>query len=174
MLIDRYDLNVCTMACDCHAESLAVYANLYQDMGDVLPYLNTVCPGAVYDHAARVLTWQKDGHAISLRPLQIAISDVADRTDAASQAADLVALINQTWERRGEIVPDTHKRQRPPAMSLYRLLPGGNCKACGESTCFIFAGKLSAGLVNLDACRPLFDQKHADRRAALANLLIDV
>jgi ArsR family metal-binding transcriptional regulator len=171
MLLQTYDLEVFTMACDCHASSLGVFAHLHQDAGEALPYLNAIWPGAVYDHAAQVLTCKVEGHEVSLRPHLIAMSDVADRHDAARRVEEMVALINRTWQRRDEIAPTTRKRQRPPAMALYRLLPGGNCKACGESTCFNFAAKLSGGQAALTSCAPLLEEALAGRRASLQALL---
>ena len=106
-----------------------------------------------------------------MRPRLIAISDVADRDDAAIQAAELAALINDTWDRRDSLAPNYRKRLRAPALTLYRMLPGGNCKACGEETCWIFAAKLSAGVANLDACTALLADTYAGRRIALRDLL---
>jgi ArsR family metal-binding transcriptional regulator len=171
MLLQSYDLVVNTMACDCHQASLAVFAHLHQDIGPVLPYLNAVCPGAVYDSFGHVITWKLAGRAIAVRPTEIAISDVADRADAARAVEEVATLVNDTWERRTEIVPSNRKRVRPAALSVYRILPGSNCKVCGEQTCWNFAGKLSAGLAELDACTPLLQDTYAGRRTALRDLL---
>ncbi len=56
---------------------------------------------------------------------------------------------------RAEIEPDyvTHENLQP--LELYRLLPKTNCKACGESSCFNFALKLAAGVIELRQCEPL-------------------
>lgn len=170
-LLESYDLDVHTMACDCHAQSLAAFAHLHQDISAVLPYMNSTVPGAVYDHAAQVLTCNQNGHEISLRPRLIAVSGVLDRADAQELLTSLAAWLNDTWERRAELVANTHRRQRPPAMTVYRLLPGGNCKACGESTCFNFAAKLSAGQAAVGACAPLLEGRNDSRRAALTELL---
>jgi ArsR family metal-binding transcriptional regulator len=171
MLLQSYDLDVSTMACDCHHASLAVFAHLHQNIAAVLPYLNAVCPGAVYDNAGQVITWKLAGREIALRPTEIAISDVADREDAARCVDEVAALVNDTWERRAEVVPSSRKRVRAAALSVYRTLPGSNCKACGEQTCWNFAAKLSGGLADLDACTPLLQDTYAGRRAALRNLL---
>ena len=171
MLLRSYDVDVSTMACDCHQASLAVFAHLHQNIAVVLPYLNAVCPGAAYDSSGQVITWKQAGRAIALRPTEIAISDVADREDAARAVEDVAALVNDTWERRADIVPSNRKRVRAAALSIYRTLPGSNCKACGEETCWNFAGKLSGGLTNLDVCTPLLQDIYTGRRTALRNLL---
>jgi ArsR family metal-binding transcriptional regulator len=118
-----------------------------------------------------VLTFKRGSREISVRPRLIAISDVADRDDAAIQAAEMSALINDTWDRRDGLAPNFRKRLRAPALTLYRMLPGGNCKACGEETCWIFAAKLSAGVAELDACTALLADTYAGRRIALRDLL---
>jgi len=167
MLLTSYDTEITTMACDSHAQCLAAFAHLHQDVSEVLPYLNAILPNAVYDHGAQVITWKSGSREISLRPRLLAISDVDGREDAAVQAGEIAALINDTWERRAGIAPNYRKRQRPPALALYRLLPGGNCKVCGAETCWIFAARLSAGVAELDACTPLFEDVYTVRREAL-------
>ena len=171
MLLQSYDLDVNTMACDCHQASLAVFAHLHQNIAAVLPYLNTVCPGAVYDSSSQVITWKQAGREIALRPTEIAISNVADRGDAARSVDEVAALVNDTWERHADIAPSNRKRVRAAALTVYRMLPGSNCKACGEETCWNFAGKLSGGLADLDTCTPLLQDTYAGRRTALRNLL---
>ena len=171
MLLQNYDLDVNTMACDCHQESLAAFARLHQDVTPALPYLNAICPSAVYDAAGPVLTWKRDGHEVAIRPREIAIADVADREDAVRQVDDVIAVINDVWDRRDRITPSSKKRVRTPALTLYRSLPGTNCRACGEQTCWNFAAKLSAGFAELDACIGLLQDTYASRRIALRDLL---
>jgi ArsR family metal-binding transcriptional regulator len=171
MLLQSYDLDVTTMACDCHQASLAAYAHLHQNVAAVFPFLNVVCPGAVYDSSDQVITWKQPDHAIALRPTELAISGVADREDGVRSVEEVATLVNDTWERRANIVPSSRKRVRAAALSIYRTLPGGNCKACGEETCWIFAGKLSGELADPDACTPLLQDANAARRSALRHLL---
>jgi len=52
-----------------------------------------------------------------------------------------------------------------------KLLPQTNCKACGQPTCFVFAGKLVAGHVKLEDCPVLGEPQYAGQRAKLAELL---
>ena len=171
MLIDIYDLELISPACDPGSERFAAFATLHQDIAPVLPYLNAVCDGAIYDHLAEVLTMRLGGRAVSIRPRQIGLSDLEDREQAGLEMKRLVGLINGTWERRGEIIPDLHKRQRPTALAIYRLLPGGNCKVCGQPTCFVFATKLAAGQIGVEACALLFSEDYAGKRASLLALL---
>lgn len=159
------------MACDCHAASLAVFAHLHDDIARVLPYLNAALPSAVYDQQFDVLTWKEDGREISLRPRLMAISDVGDRDDAAARVARLADWMNETWERRASLQPSFKKRVRAPALAIYRLLPGTNCKQCGCETCWIMAAKLSGGSASLDDCPALLADTFAGKRTALRDLL---
>jgi ArsR family metal-binding transcriptional regulator len=57
-------------------------------------------------------------------------------------------------------------------MALYKLLPGTNCKQCGQPTCWNFALKLAAAQVELAACPPLGEPANAGRRVDLEALLV--
>jgi ArsR family metal-binding transcriptional regulator len=133
MLILNYDLEVSTPPCAPGAERFAAHARLGVEISEVLPYLNATLRGAVYDYAARALTWKKGGHTIAFRPFEIATSNVEDRDSAREEIESLIAMVNRTWEGRGEIRPDFETHQRPGVLAVFKLLPGGNCKACGES-----------------------------------------
>ncbi len=173
MLIDKYDLEVFTPPCEPGAERFSAIARLTVDIREVLPYLNAILRGAVYTPAAPALRWTKGGHYVVFHPYQIAISNVLDRDAAVREVEGLVRLVNQTWERRDEIVPDYTERRRPTPMAVYKLLPGTNCKRCGEATCFIFAVKLAAAQVHLEDCPLLFEPQYADRLAQLREIVID-
>ena len=173
MLILNYDLEVSTPACAPGAERFAAHARLGAEISEVLPYLNATLRGAVYDHAARALTWKKGGHIIAFRPFEIAASNVEDRDSAREEIESLIAMVNRTWEGRGEIRPDFETHQRPGVLAVFKLLPGGNCKARGESTCFNFAIKLVASHETIASCPLLFEQEQAQRLAALRSLLIE-
>jgi ArsR family metal-binding transcriptional regulator len=57
-------------------------------------------------------------------------------------------------------------------MALYKLLPGMNCKQCGQPTCWNYALKLVASQVALAVCPPLSEPTYAGRRADLEALLV--
>jgi len=85
-----------------------------------------------------------------------------------------VDLVNRTWARRAEIEPYDEMRRRPGPMEVYKLLPRSNCKECGQPTCFVFAGKLVMGHVELENCPVLLETQYAEQRAKLAALLADM
>ncbi len=173
MLIEHYDLKVYTPPCDPGAERFSAFAKLAVDISEVLPYLNATLRGAIYHRAANALTWKKSGHAIAFHAMQIATSNVEDYEAAVKEIDGLVKLINRTWERRSEITPDYETHQRPPLMTVYKLLPQTNCKQCGEPTCYSFAIKLVASQKKLVNCAPLYEPAYAEKLADLQDLVID-
>ena len=172
MLIEHYDIEVFTPPCDPGAERFSAKALLLADISEVLPYLNATLRGAIYNRAAQVLTWKKGGHNLAFHAYEIATSNVEDREEAVKELEGLIDLANLTWERRGEITPDTTERQRPTAMALYKLLPGTNCRQCGQPGCWNFALKLAAAQVVLAACPPLYEPACVERLAALEALIV--
>ena len=173
MLIDQYDLEVFTPPCDPGAERYAARARLTVDISEILPYLNATLRGAIYYPDANALTWKKGGHNIAFHAYEIATSNIEDREAAEREIKAVIDLVNRTWERRAEIFPDTTTRQRPTPLAIYKLLPNTNCKQCGESTCYSFALKLAASQKKLVDCPPLSAAQHAEKLAALEEIVIE-
>ena len=60
----------------------------------------------------------------------------------------------------------------PGPLDIYPLLPGTNCKDCGEANCMAFATKMAEHTVKLKACIPLFDEaKYAKKLEKLKDLV---
>lgn len=173
MLIEKYDLEVFTPPCEPGAERFSAVARLVVDISEVLPYLNATLRGAVYIPSAPALKWTKAGHNVVFHPYQIAVSNVADREAAVQEVEGLIRLVNRTWERREEITPDYEEHRRPTPLVVYRLLPGTNCRRCGEATCFTFAVKLAAGQVRPEDCPPILEPQYAERLAQLQEMVGD-
>ncbi len=173
MLIESYELEVFTPPCEPGAERFSAIAHLDVDLSEVLPYLNATLSGAVYHPGAQSLTWKKGGHNIAFHPFKIALSNADDRVSAEKEIQRLKDLVNRTWKRRSEITPSTKKRQRPTPMAVYKLLPGTNCKACGEATCWIFAIKLASSQKELGDCPPLHEPQFAENLGALREIVIN-
>jgi ArsR family metal-binding transcriptional regulator len=173
MLIERYDLEVFTPPCDPGAERFSALARLFMDISEVLPYLNATLRGAIYFPSTPALTWKKDGHHIAFHSYLIVISNVGDRITAETALKGLVDLVNQTWKRRAEIIPDKEMRQRPTPMAIYQLLPNSNCRRCGEPTCYNFALKLAVSQRTISDCPPLSEPAYKKMRAVLEAIFIN-
>ena len=172
-MIDSYDVEVFTPPCEPGAERYAARARLSVDISEVLPYLNAILRGAVYLPEAQALTWKKGGHNIAFHAYEIATSNAEDREGAEKELKGLIDLVNRTWERRAEITPDFHTRQRPTPMAIYTLLPRTSCKQCGEPTCYTFAIKLAAAQKQIADCPPLAEPQFAEKLAALQAIVIE-
>jgi len=57
------------------------------------------------------------------------------------------------------------------ALDIFKLLPGTNCKKCGEPTCLAFAVKLAGRDIEIVECDPLSSEKYLEKRAVLFELL---
>lgn len=148
-------------------------AALDRDASEIYPYLNTIIEGAIYNHEGRTLTIKKEGRLISLHPRQIAAGKVLDEKDAREIIEWLQGLINHCWENREKITPNFERRRKLVALDIYKLLPGTNCRACGELTCLAFAVKLGEEQTEAMKCAPLFAGEHQEKRRLLLRLLKD-
>ena len=172
-MIEKYDIEVFTPPCEPGAERYVAHARLIADISEILPYLNATLRGAVYLPEANALTWKKGGHNIAFHAYEIATSNVEDREGAEKELKGLVDMVNRTWERRAEITPDHATRQRPAPLAVFKLLPQTNCKQCSEPNCFTFALKLVASQKKLVDCPPLAEPQHAEKLAALEEIVIE-
>ena len=172
MLIESYDLVIeVSTHSTTHFEYEAT-AHLEVDISPVLPYLNATLSRGIYLPGKPALSWRHEGHNIGFWPYRIAVDHLESKEEAREIVARLVGMVNQVWEKREGIEPDTttHKRLQP--LELYRFLPRINCKRCGEETCFNFALKLAAAQTELRVCPPLYeDEAYAEQRERLEGLL---
>lgn len=173
MLIKDYDLELFTPPCEPGAEKWSAIARLKVDISEVLPYLNATLRGAVYNRAAKALTWKKGGRNIAIHSYKIAAANLEDRAEAERVIEGLIKTVNRTWEKRAEIEPDFEMYQRPTPMAVFKLLPGTNCRECGQPTCFTFALKVVAGQQKLEECRPLLEPDFAGQLVQLRAMIID-
>jgi ArsR family metal-binding transcriptional regulator len=172
MLISFLQPEILLPPCDHTCETVSVIGRFQEDIRPVLPYLNATQPKALFHQAAGILRFRFQGHQAILQPHEMALGNFEDGDQAVECLFRLQRLINETWERREEISPSHVERQRLQALAVYRLLPGTNCKECGEPTCFVFASKLAAGQVGIELCTLLCqDDAFAERREQLMTML---
>ncbi len=55
-------------------------------------------------------------------------------------------------------------------LQIYRLLPGTNCRECGETTCMAFASALMERKKTFEDCTPLKEEKYAKQRGKLIEI----
>lgn len=172
MLIESYDLVVEAGRHSADEFEYEAIAHLSVDISSVMPYLNATLRNGTYFPDSPVFSWKKDGHDIAFWPDRIAVDHFETREEAAAVVEQLVKLVNDVWEQRADIKPDTSTRENLQPLELYRLLPKTNCKICGEATCFNFALKVAAGQLQLEKCIPLYqdDQYEGQRKQLLTQI----
>jgi len=170
MLIQKIKITE-IMPCLADPEKIRFIAYFDTDVSAVLPYLNAVLKGAIYNHCGKTLTLRKEGRLISLHPNRITAGKVLDEKDAAEIIEWIQDRINECWSNRAEIAPNFDRRSKLGALDIFKLLPGTNCRKCGELTCLAFAVRLSGENVGVMECRELFLGANTEKRMELLSLL---
>jgi ArsR family metal-binding transcriptional regulator len=170
MLVHSYKITR-TLPCLADPMKIRVIAEVSEEIQEVFPYLNAVLKGCIYNHPANTLTIRKDQKLITLHALHITLAKVQDENEAEELLRWLKDLINGTYNKRGQIEPNYSMAAELKALDIFRLLPGTNCKKCGEPTCLAFAVKLVGRDIEIIKCDPLFSEKYQEKRAVLFELL---
>ncbi len=162
-----------THVLECLADptKIRVIAELSDDVSGVLPYLAALLPQAGYNHAAGILTLLHGGRLLTIYPRVVTLARALDEEDAQAVLGWLKARIDEAEARRGELVPCLGRRRSPRILDVYRLLPGTNCRRCGEATCLALAARLIFGEARLADCPVLQDKGLARNRRLLAEWL---
>jgi ArsR family metal-binding transcriptional regulator len=153
--------------CVADPRKLRLIAHLAGDASEALPYLNAELQQASYVAKLPVLTFMEEHRMISLFRDRVAIAKADDIVDAWASLERVRRMVNDVWARRDEIEPSFEARRRPPALEIYKRLPGTNCRECGEAGCMAFAWAVWRGDADPRYCRPVFDGERGDLREAL-------
>ncbi len=147
---------------------LRCFADLENDIGAVLPYLNTLLKGHQFFRDPPSLTLKyRGGTLITLTSHEIAINIVKDEAEATDILEWLKQEINAAWERRGEIIPSFEVAAQPRIFEIFKLLPRTNCRACGQPTCMVFAVQVCQGALGLGDCPHLDEEERRKLREYL-------
>ena len=171
MLLRDYKFKLVFPECNPTVTTVNAIAELSNDISEVLPYLNAIIKGCFYNQDAGTLRLVKDGRVITLYPMLAAVSRLKDEIEAREVLDSIKELINNTYERRDQIKPSYKRGDELKVMDIYKLLPGTNCKECGEATCFAFANKLVREEFDVTRCTPLYSEEHSAKRQKLLDLL---
>ena len=171
MLLTNYTLRIVLSDCNPSSQKVNGIADLSEDISEVLPYLNTALKGLQYYAEEKILTAKRGGRLITFRPRQIALTKLEDKKEATVVMEELKRIVNETYENRGHIEPTYASRSIPRPLDIFKLLPGKNCKECGEPTCLAFAVRLVGQDTEIIRCNPLFSEKYQGKRNGLIELL---
>jgi len=162
-----------TQVMDCIADPTKnrIIAELWDDVGQVFPYLNAVASNLMYNPGANTLTVKRGGRILAFYPHVAVMAKVDGAEDAEAQLRWFQELCNDIWRRRAEIEPCYRRRQQLGPLDAYRLLPRLNCGDCSERTCMAFAFRLLFGELGVAACPHLAEPDYAEGGRRLAELL---
>jgi ArsR family metal-binding transcriptional regulator len=153
--------------CVADLDRLRLTAHLSGDVAEALPYVNAELSQGSYVAKLPVLTYM-DGHRmVSLFRDRVAVAKANDIVDAWASLERVRCLVNDVWSRRAEITPSFELRRRPPALEIYKRLPGTNCRKCCEATCMAFAWSVWRGEAEPRRCTPVFEGDRGDLKDAL-------
>jgi ArsR family metal-binding transcriptional regulator len=162
MLLESYHLEIFNSACQPGAMNVHCFAHLDQDVGEALPYLNSVLGGFEYIKEPPSVTFKVHGKLITVHGRKIAINALKDEEQARKIVEWLKREINNAWENREKIVPSFKGAPRPQMIEILKLLPKTNCRECGEATCMVFAAMMADGVKGVEDCPPL-DTEHRQK-----------
>ena len=170
MLLNSYKITR-TLPCLADPEKIRVIAEVSGEIYEAFPFLNAILKGCIYNHPALTLTIKKDGKLFTLHAHHITLAKIEDEKEAEEILGWLKDLINETYEKREQIEPNYSMAAELKALDIFRLLPGTNCKKCGELTCLAFAVKLVGQEIAIGKCVPLFSDEFKEKRKVLLELL---
>ncbi len=158
--------------CDSSKEVLHAFADFAADISPVFPYLNAELGGWDYDADNHVLLLKlSEGKWITLHPHRFAIRGCRDLEEAHALVAWIKGQVNEVYARRDHIMPRFTSQAGLKVMEILKLLPLTNCKACGYATCMAYAAALREGETALEACPPIWEEKHRSKREKLQEYL---
>jgi ArsR family metal-binding transcriptional regulator len=170
MLLHSYKITR-ILPCLADPEKIRVIAEIPDEIHEVFPYLNAILKGCIYNHPANTLTIKKDGKLFTLHFQHITLAKIEDEKEADEILRWLKDLINETYEKREEIEPNYSMAAELKALDIFKLLPGTNCRKCGEPACLAFSVKLVGRDIEITKCDPLFSEKYHEKRQVLFELL---
>jgi len=170
MLLNSYKITR-TLPCLADPEKIRVIAEVSGEIYEAFPYLNAVLKGCIYNHPALTLTIKKNGKLFTLHAHHITLAKIEDEKEAEEILRWLKDLINETYEKLDQVEPNYSMAAELKALDIFKLLPGTNCKKCGELTCLAFAVKLVGRDIEIAKCDPLFSEKYQEKRNVLLDLL---
>ncbi len=162
MLLSGYTKNIFRPECNARFESVHCVARLNEDVGDALPYLNTVLGGTQYLLDPPEVMFHHNGRIIKVGSREIAINALKDEHEADRILKWLITEINKCWEDRADIKPCYTGKTKPKLMNIIRFLPRTNCKKCGQPTCMVFAAQVMEGGRGAEHC-PELTRKNFER-----------
>ncbi|WP_456431413.1 (Fe-S)-binding protein [Thermosulfuriphilus sp.] len=164
-----------TGPCQVDSKLLRAEIALDEPYVSLLPYLNALIPGAVFDPDIPSLIFNFEGSLVSLLPEEIRMAQVKDEETIERAMGFLLEKIAYVKANRERISPSKTRGYELSTVEVIRLLPGPiggrYCRACGYPSCMAFAARLTQRAERLSRCRPLFEKPYLDKKQTLVGLL---
>lgn len=161
-----------TRSCLAEPGKIIVVGKPSRSIDAVLPLLNALLPNVIsYNPRTSALVLRRRPGFITLMVDRVYITQVRDANEGIEMLGAVQDLLNQTWDRRAEIMPRNGERRAPRPLDVWELLPRTNCRACGEATCMAFAFALLEARQRLEACLPLTESNAVEQGETLRGLL---
>ena len=151
---------------------IRITAHISGDLGPAFPYLNSEMREGSYTPGGPTFTFMDKYRMVCLYPRRVTMAKADDIVDAWAVLEGIRQRTNDIWARRHSISPSCERRERPPALEIFRRLPGTNCKECGELTCLAFAAHLWQGATTMSRCQPVFAGTHMHLKQALIDICV--
>ena len=145
-------------ASPCYANELKIriIAHLSQDIGDLMPYINTYLKSCFYNHQNKTITYMDNHRMISLYNNKIAIAKANNINDVWHLINKIRNIVNTVNSQKDVIIPSFAMKKKPPVFEIYNVLPKTNCGHCPQKTCMSFAAALQNGSAKVLDCEPIF------------------
>ncbi len=174
MLAKDYKLRIFRPECNPSFQSLHCIAELDNDIGEVIPYLNAELGGFQFTTDPPSVSFKVHGKLITVHPREIAVNALKDEVEARKIVEWMLGEINRVWENRDKIVPKYEAAQRPSMVEILKYLPKTNCRKCGLPTCMVFATQLVEGAKAVDDCPELSEESAKRLKAYLEPFTINL
>lgn len=156
------DASIMVLApCVADAAKIRLIAHLSGDVGPALPYLNAEMRNACYNSDGETFTYMDGPRMVTIYPRRISIAKADEIVDAWHSLEQIRCRVNDVYARRESIEPSYEMRRKPPALEIYKRLPGTSCGRCGQKTCMAFALTLWSGSAKPSMCGPIFKGDYA-------------
>ena len=167
MLLKSYTKNVLRGENNPNLASMYSFAELQEDIRDVLPYLKLVFKDAVYSDEIPFLTLNMGVRKITLYSRKIVINALKDEDEAEIILRCLQRIINDIWDKRLEIKKQGESLNLPDCIEIFNMLPQSNCRECGHASCMTFSLLLSEGIRRPEDCPRIEDEVKMKLKATL-------
>ena len=156
--------------CIADPDRLRIICGLKGDISNVMPYINSEMPSGMFVQDGPHFTYMDGYHMVSLYPHRITVAKTDDIIDTWRILEKIRCLVNDVWSRKNTITPSYEMRQKPPALEIYKRLPGINCKECGQKTCMAFALLIWQGMLKPTLCKPIFTGDYSNLKDAFLSI----